>query len=543
MWSRLFQLGGPPSDELIGHFNLKLVALSYVVAFAASYIALDMTSRLKDNNNTKLSTTLWLIGGSFAMGCGIWSMHFIGMLALQMPIPMNYSTTLTVGSLVVAILASFFALFLLKSRKITTLRLWVGGVILGLAISAMHYIGMAAVEISVNVHYLPTLFFLSIIIGIIASEVAIWLALKSSKGSHAFRNYLKLLSALIMGAAICGMHYTGMAAAVFTPPSMTNHSVQALDPQWIAINVAIVTFFILSLAFSASAYKEVLNEHVIKMAREKGMAEVAADVLHNVGNALNSVNISANLILNHNEDSPLISLIEVSNWLKQHQMDFQTFIRDNNRGKNLPTYLTELADCWQSEQSMIQQEIQRLIDKIEYIKNVVRMQQNLCTSSTQLNDAIMLDRVVEDALLLTSIDFTSYHIKIEKSFKKIAPISIDRLKLIQILVNLINNAKDSLLAVSESCRRLILTINLSGEDMVSIEVKDTGIGISSGDVTKLFSRNFTTKKDGHGFGLHASAMATEEMGGVLQAASAGRGEGATFTLTLPYKMTEKDKEA
>jgi NO-binding membrane sensor protein with MHYT domain len=181
-------------------------------------------------------TNLWILGGSIAMGAGIWSMHFIGMLAFTMPdMPMAYSAFWTGASMVVAIGASAFALFLLRPKNINSIHMAIGGIILGLAIASMHYVGMYAMTISMNIHYWPGLFTLSIIIAIVASEVALVLAIKSNEAVSNIRFRMKFFSALIMGAAICGMHYTGMAAAVFTPLADESLLGKSINPEYLSV--------------------------------------------------------------------------------------------------------------------------------------------------------------------------------------------------------------------------------------------------------------------------------------------------------------------
>jgi NO-binding membrane sensor protein with MHYT domain len=297
MLSDYFQLGPIPADAMSGTYDLRVVILSYLVAVFASYIALDITGRLRDISNTQLSKTLWICGGACAMGAGIWSMHFIGMLAFTMPgMSMDYDPFWTGLSMLVAIFASGFALYLLKIDVINVTQLAAGGVLFGIAIVTMHYLGMQAMTKHVVIHYMPSIYALSIFIAIFASEAALWLALKSNQVVVELRTRLKIISALIMGAAICGMHYTGMWAAVFTPLPTPMDMGPALNPQLLALSIAVVTFVILGIAFFVSNYKEALNQQQLEAARQIGMAEVAVSVLHNVGNVLNSLYVSSNLV-------------------------------------------------------------------------------------------------------------------------------------------------------------------------------------------------------------------------------------------------------
>jgi len=255
-----FQLGAIPVNAISGHYDLSLVALSYVVAVLASYVALNLVGRLRAEQRRQ-SKIYWLVGGAFTMGAGIWSMHFIGMLAFVMPMPMEYELGWTSGSLFVAMLASGFALYILQEKTYSVMHLATGGLIIGLAISTMHYMGMEGMESLTHIHYLPGLFFLSVAIGIAAAEAALWLALQSNQGSNRRQFNLKIISAVVMGVAICGMHYTGMAAAVFTPnPShVMNSEYQSIQPSYLAFFIAGITALIISLALTASSsYKKMI---------------------------------------------------------------------------------------------------------------------------------------------------------------------------------------------------------------------------------------------------------------------------------------------
>lgn len=255
-----FQTGPIPANIMTGSYNLGLVALSYVIAVFASYVALDLAGRIRAETNFK-QMIYWLIGGAFAMGAGIWSMHFIGMLAFIMPMPMSYDFFWTGLSLLVAVIASAFALYLLRSKHFSTRSMLWGGIILGLAIVSMHYLGMEGMTDHVQIRYLPGLFFLSILIAIIASEAALWLANRSMMFTSKLQLPFKIGSALVMGAAICGMHYTGMAAAVFTPLAHMSETGNIV-PATLAFSIAAITGILLLIALMASIYKQLLNSAV-----------------------------------------------------------------------------------------------------------------------------------------------------------------------------------------------------------------------------------------------------------------------------------------
>jgi len=248
-------LSGPIPDNAINtEYDWTLFFLAFAVAVFASYVTLGLVNRLRDEKNPR-TRLYWLLGGAFTLGAGIWSMHFIGMLALVIPVRMEYSVLWTAGSLLMSILISAWALFILQKRY-TTSRLALGGVVIGFGIALMHYMGMEGMKVHLAIQYRPDVFIYSIFIAIAASEVALWLALRNSRalGDKQFR--VQIISAFIMGLAMCGMHYTGMLAAVFTPGSVLsdNPDYQILSTNHLAFFVASVTILVISLALVISGY-------------------------------------------------------------------------------------------------------------------------------------------------------------------------------------------------------------------------------------------------------------------------------------------------
>jgi NO-binding membrane sensor protein with MHYT domain len=533
MLAEFFQLGPIPADQMTGVYDLRMVLLSYLVAIFASYIALDITGRLRDIGNTKLSRVLWICGGACAMGAGIWSMHFIGMLAFSMP-----GMAMTTLSLLVAILGSAFALYLLKAPVINWTQLALGGVVFALAIVTMHYMGMQAMRIQVDIHYLPSLFILSIIIALFASEAALYLALKSNQVVLHLRVRLKVISALIMGAAICGMHYTGMAAAVFTP--MVNAMPDALEmnPQIMAVTIATVTFVIMGIAYLVSTYKEALNQQLLEASRQAGMAEVAVSVLHNVGNVLNSLYVSSNIVVEKIKDSKLSEIASLNKMLKEHEKDLGTFITNDSRGAKIPTYINALAEYYKTEKMEMTAEMESVIKNLLHIKEIISVQQDL-SKTKSLDQVAAIATLLEEAILLNGFDYSRDNIVIEKKFAKIKPVLVNKIKLMQVLVNLLHNARDALADPAILKKKLTLEVGAVDKNTIFIRIVDNGVGIADKNIKKIFTHGFTTKESGHGFGLHASALTLKNMNGSIKAESPGVGKGATFILTLPYKVPRK----
>lgn len=234
---------------LASSYSTVLVIASLVTAVLASYTALNMAGRVA---NTKgRAAALWLVGGSFAMGFGIWSMHFIGMLAFSLPIPLGYDLALTALSLAIAIGSSAFALWLVCQETLPFSRLTFGAILMGSGIASMHYTGMAAMLMQPGIVYTPWLFVLSILIAICASGAALWIAFRL-RADYDRVLFARIGASLVMGCAIVGMHYTGMAAAQFPVGSICGAAVSGMDNQWIAILVILVSLTVFAIALIIS---------------------------------------------------------------------------------------------------------------------------------------------------------------------------------------------------------------------------------------------------------------------------------------------------
>jgi diguanylate cyclase (GGDEF)-like protein len=234
---------------LASSYNPLLVLLSLFVAILASYTALDMAGRVVTAHGR--AALWWLIGGASAMGLGIWSMHFVGMLALNLPIPVGYDVGITLTSLAIGIGASMFALWLVSRRELPWPRLAGGALLMGAGVAGMHYTGMAALRMSPGIQYDPARFGLSVVIAVLASGVALWIAFRLRRQSRRVRA-LRAGSAVVMGVAIVGMHYTGMSAASFPFGSVCGAAHTGASAEWLALVIIIVTLAVLAIALIIS---------------------------------------------------------------------------------------------------------------------------------------------------------------------------------------------------------------------------------------------------------------------------------------------------
>lgn len=275
---------------------------------------------------------------------------------------------------------------------------------------------------------------------------------------------------------------------------------------------------------------ETAHARLVDAARLAGMAEVATGVLHNVGNVLNSVNVSSSLIAATLKKLRIASLAKIADLLGQHQEDLPAFMSSDSRGKALPGFLSQLAGHLTTEQNTLLKEVDHLQKNIEHIKEVVATQQAHACSKGIVQE-LDLRELLESALRMHSGSLSRHEIAVVREFQPVPPVPADKHKALQILVNLISNAVHAMKETPE--KTLTLAIYSTAQGTACIDVGDTGCGIASENLTRVFSHGFTTKENGHGFGLHSSALAAKEMKGSLTLQSDGPGHGATFTLELP----------
>ncbi len=282
----------------------------------------------------------------------------------------------------------------------------------------------------------------------------------------------------------------------------------------------------------AESKLEQAHKQLVDTSRRAGMAEVATGVLHNVGNVLNSVNISATLVYDRLRDSRLTSLAKTVAKMREHGPDLKTFLFEDPKGRLVPDYLIKVTEHLAADREKLLQEMASLNKNITHIKDVVAMQQTHAGVAGVIESMQVVD-LVEDALLLHAASFGRHHIEVIREYQPVPAVATDKHKVLQILVNLASNAKHALEESARTERRLTLGIAANGDNRVKIIFRDNGIGIAPENITRIFSHGFTTKRKGHGFGLHSAANAAREMGGNLTAQSDGAGCGATFTLELP----------
>jgi PAS domain S-box-containing protein len=280
------------------------------------------------------------------------------------------------------------------------------------------------------------------------------------------------------------------------------------------------------------AYKELLAA-----SRLAGMAEVATGVLHNVGNVLNNVNVSATVVADKVKKSRSSSLARVVAMLREHEPDLGTFLTTDPKGRQVTAFLGTLADHLGTEQAALLQELATLQQNIEHIKDVVAMQQSFAKVSG-LTETVEISELVEEAVRMNGSSLIRSDMEIVRHFDETPAVELDKHKLLQILVNLVRNAERACDDSGRGDKRILLRVT-GDSGRIRISVSDNGVGIPPENLNRIFNHGFTTKKDGHGFGLHSGANAAREMGGSLTVLSDGVGQGSTFTVELPLEPPKK----
>ena len=275
---------------------------------------------------------------------------------------------------------------------------------------------------------------------------------------------------------------------------------------------------------------------LVDAARRAGMAEIATNVLHNVGNSLSSVNVSATMIYETLQRSSSDKLLQVADLLLASGERLAEFM-SSDRGRIIPAYLKKLGQSQQNERSSLLTEFGSLQQNVRDIHEMLKLQQAHATAGAALVEKVQLQALIESALKVGLTVSDSVPIEVKKQLAELPPRFTERYKVQQILVNLITNAVHAVRESSVSPKVIAVRLYEQPDGLVCIEVTDNGMGIRAENMTRIFEHGFTTRKDGHGFGLHASANAAREMGGSLSAQSEGPGRGASFRLELPMRQS------
>jgi signal transduction histidine kinase/ActR/RegA family two-component response regulator len=513
-------------------FNPVLVTISIVIACLASYSALDLAGRVAVARERNRLT--WLLYGSIAMGLGIWSMHFVGMLAFQMSIAVKYDVLLVLASALIAIAAAFLALYTVSGQDLPVSRLLIASVMLGAAISGMHSTGMAAMRMPATIHYSPLPFCLSIGIAVSASYVALWLAFRYRHDDTLLRHWRRGLSAFVMGLAIAGMHYVGMSAAHFSPSALIvdPFSYTISTGSWVTTSVIAGPVLVLVLALIGSSVDR--SQTLAEYARLRAMRdEMEATVTRRTSElrtallAAEKANDAKSQFLahmSHELRTPLNSVIGFADILQKNKtknlrpQDLMYIERIGANGRHLLSLINSVLDLAKVESGHMEIDL------------------------TQFSIAALIEDVV--GALGGARDDRRVPLRVDVP-PNLAPILSDAAKMRQILVNLIGNA-------DKFTQRGSITIRVLADDDSPtprrIDVIDTGVGIPPDRIDAVFrpfeqaDTSTSRKYGGTGLGLPITLAMCELVGASLSVTSVV-GEGSIFSVVLPPDAAVLDPKA
>jgi signal transduction histidine kinase/DNA-binding response OmpR family regulator len=528
-------------DHMHSGYSLPLVALSYVVAVLASHVTLSLAQRLRPKGVAGPAHTPhwpWIIGGAFSMGTGIWSMHFIGMLAFHLPIEMVYDLGLTAASYVIAVVVSGFALLIFRRNDPTIRGITVPGLFIGFGICAMHYTGMAAMKMSPAIDYDAVLFAASVVIAIGAAMAALWIAFSLPQG-HRHHGWHKLAAASVMGAAIVGMHYTGMAAANFSHDAVSTAGGPRLDTTWLAITISAFTFLILGSTLLLSVIDAQLQSTIARSAEELRRANedleqrVADRTLHltreqartaallsdlhaakEVAEAASRAKSSFLATISHEIRTPMNAILGLLELLSYSRLD------DEQR--------ETVALLRDSSGSLL-----RLIDDILDFSKIEAGKLDVRSEPTRLRAVV--DQVTQIFAGVASAKGLTLRSQVADDVPE--HVLADGLRLRQVLSNFLSNA---IKFTERGSIRLDVRRAAEAErpDLVRFAVIDTGIGMDGETIARLcepFVQGDTRtsrRYGGSGLGLAICRRLAELMTGRLQIESKPH-EGTTVSLVLP----------
>src|SRR3979490_1644869 len=476
-----------------GTYDPYLVALSILVASFASYTALDLSGHVGAARG--LARRVWLVAAAITMGGGIWSMHFIGMLAFVMPIPMSYDIGLTTLSLMVAIFVTGGGFYVISRPSASPLRLVLSGIFMGLGIVAMHYIGMAAMRGHAELSYNRLFVSLSLVIAIGASTAALWLAFRTTDFGQ------KLIAAVVMGLAISGMHYTAMGGTTFAAhgPVPEAHGYASLDQINLALAVAGTTVVILASALIASLSEQKRAEEALREAqadlarvnRVNTMAELTASLAHEVNQPISAAVTNA--------DACLRWLAGDTPNLEEARASAMGIVKEGTRAAEIITRI-------------------RLLFK----------------KGTSQRELLDVNEVIREMIVVLRSEGARYSISVRAEWAADLPqVMGDRVQLQQVMMNLISNSIDAMKDV-DGTRELAIKSGRAENDQLMVAVSDTGVGLPPQQADQIFDPFFTTKVHGTGMGLSISRSILASHNGRLWAAD-NSPRGASFHLILPTR--------
>ncbi|MBW8899344.1 MAG: response regulator [Massilia sp.] len=508
---------------LTGYYETPLVLISILVAIVASYSALSLAGRVSEA--TGRTRFAWTLGGAAAMGSGIWAMHFVGMLAFRLPIPIAFDVPITLVSLVLPIAASGLALWQVSRADLSHVRLGVSALLMGVGINAMHYTGMAAMRMQPAIVYDPLLFALSVVIAVVASALALWIAFRLRRSTPDVW-VPRIGAAVVMGFAIVGMHYTGMAAANFPADSVCMAASVGVHRDSLATLVVLATFCVLGLSLIASVFDARLEANARILAISEATALERQQLLERERIArdhaerLSALKDEFLATLSHELRTPLSAILGWAGMLQRGVKDEATLKRALETIERNARAQGQLIDD--------------LLDMSRIISGTVRLDVQTVDPARVIEAALGTVHPAAAAKMIT--------LRTELGREPGAPpleVRADPGRLQQVLWNLLANA----VKFTPSGGRVQVLLGRDGNDAV-IRVIDSGIGIAPDFLPYVFDRfrqqdaSISRQHGGLGLGLSIAKQLVELHGGTIAVDSAGPHTGTTFTVRLPLARRE-----
>jgi len=286
---------------------------------------------------------------------------------------------------------------------------------------------------------------------------------------------------------------------------------------------------------------ELTYKKLMEAAHRAGMSEVAANVLHNVGNVLNSINVSAEIVREKITKSEISNFNKLTALLKSHSDNLGDYLTNDPNGKYIPDYFYEVAGHLEKRRDDIIENLNSLIKNVNCVSDIIKSQQ-LYTKNENQKESVYLPDVIENAIAINKAGLEQYNIEVVREYEDFGKTLIDKQRVLQMLVSLIDNAQQAMAETTNSSKLLKIRTTKKYENKINIEISDNGIGIKPEDLNKIFSHGFTTKPSGHGFGLHSCQLIANDMQGTLSVSSSGKNQGAVFTIELPLTKFEVKNE-
>ncbi len=488
----------PPNQPMPITYDALQVALSVLIAISASYAALDLAGRVTATRSRV--RLIWLTSGAMSAGIGIWSMHYVGMHALRLTVPVLYYWPTVLLSLLVGMLCSAFALMLISRRRMGLRYALAGSLIMGSGIAGLHYIGMAAMRFEGFCRFNIFVVVLSVLLAIGSSFAALWLGFYF-RDERPKMVWQKLGSAALMGAAISGMHYTGMSAATFLPSASSPNLLLTVSVSSLStLGISFVTLVVLGLAvltcevgrrFDAQHLELALAQTRVELAhvgRVGTLGELAASIAHELNQPLTAITLNAGISLRSLAGNPPN--------LDEAKKAITRALQEAGRAGEI----------------------------------IARIRAMLKRASPQVA-WVNMNEVVADVLSLVASELTKEGVTAQTELASAAYVRADRIELQQVLLNLVINAMEAMSSPDHQARQLLIrTANI--DDSLLVQVEDSGPGLEKVQLERVFEPFFTTKSQGLGMGLSISRTIVEKYGGQLSARSRDS-RGTIFEFTLP----------